>query len=265
MREFLTPVRTVEPRPDPQTDETGATYVRSFLWLRVGIGALGVLLPVLLLVVDRVAFHGRPVPRDSMSAYYYSGMREAFVGVIFATAAFLAVYKIAEINLDNAASFGAGVCGAFIAFFPTGRPSLSDNPRPPRPPLNPLQDLIGEDWVKYVHYGASFGFIVLLTVLSVTFGIREGRRPRVPGKRSPTFWRYFHYTCAGAMSVAGLWILVTALSHTGPRWSLLLGEWACAWAFGLSWLWKGAELDMLFGNPPSRPVSSGAGDSAEAL
>jgi len=88
--------------------------------------------------IDRVAFHGRPVPRDSMSAYYYSGMREAFVGVIFATAAFLAVSKIAEINLDNAASFGAGVCGAFIAFFPTGRPSLSDNPRPPRPPLNPL-------------------------------------------------------------------------------------------------------------------------------
>jgi hypothetical protein len=39
----------------------------------------------------------------------------------------------------------------------------------------------------------------------------------------------------------------------------------CAWAFGLSWLWKGAELDMLFANHPSRPVSSGAGESAEAL
>ena len=26
------------------------------------------------------------------------------------------------------------------------------------------------------------------------------------------------------------------------------------WAFGVSWLWKGAELDMLFGKPAKRPV-----------
>lgn len=248
-RAFLRPVLAVEPRPDPETDSSGAAYVRSFLWLRVGIGALGMLLPVLLVTIDRFVFHGRPVPRDSMSAYYYSGMREVFVGVIFTTGAFLLAYKVAESNLDNAASMGAGLCAGLIATFATSRPSVHDHPRPPRPPLNPLQDLIGENAVKYVHYGASAGFIVLLATLSVTFGYREGRRRSEPGKRPPAFWRAFHYTCAGAMGVAGVWMLVTSLTHTGPRWSLLLGEWVCAWAFGLSWLWKGAELDMLFGRP----------------
>jgi hypothetical protein len=36
--------------------------------------------------IGKLAFHGRAVPRGSMSAYYYSGMRELFVGVILSLA-----------------------------------------------------------------------------------------------------------------------------------------------------------------------------------
>ncbi len=249
MRAFLTPDLAEHLRPDPQSDPAGARYIRTYLWMRLGVGALGAVLPVVLVAVDRAVFHGRPFVRDSMSAYYYSGMRELFVGVIFASGAFLVAYKVSEASLDNTTSIGAGLCAWLIALFPTGRPSLAEHPKPPRPPLNPLQDLVGEDRVKWVHYGASAGFIICLAALAVLFGYREGRLPRVPQKLPPRFWRTFHYTCAFVMGLGAAWILVTSLTHDGPRWSTLLGEWVCTWAWALSWLLKGAEWDTLFGTP----------------
>src|SRR3954454_21287804 len=107
--ELLTPVREVERRPDPYTQADATSYVRSFLAMRLGIGVLGVLLPVLLVFLDKGLFDGSPFPRGSLSAYYYSGMRDEFVGIMSATGVFLVTYKIAERNLDNAASILAGI------------------------------------------------------------------------------------------------------------------------------------------------------------
>ena len=251
LRGFFRPVTETEPRPDPVTDPTGAAYVRSFLWLRVLIGIAGVLLPVVLVLVDWLWFNGSPVPRDSESAYYYSGVRDVFVGVLFATSAFLLVYKIGEVNLENLASVVAGISAGAIALFPTLPPT--DDVRPPLPPPTPLQQELGITAVKAVHYAASGAFILMLIVLSIMFGIREGRRPRRPGKCSPAFWRAFHFGCSAAMVAGAIWIVATS-GGAGPRWSLLLGEWVNGWAFGLSWLAKGAELDMLFGKTPFTPA-----------
>jgi hypothetical protein len=180
-------------------------------------------------------------------------MRELFVGTLSATGVFLFTYKVAERNLDNLLSFVAGVSAAVIPVFPTGRPSHVV-------PLTPLQDLLGESVVKGVHFVASALFLVSLAVMSFFFGVREGKRPLREGmRRSPRFWRRYHWACAGAMVLALVWIGVTALVG-GPSRSLLIGEWVSAWAFGASWLMKGAELDMLFGRPAA-PLEPRATDS----
>jgi hypothetical protein len=255
LRDFFKPDLDQQPRPDPQTDRAGIRYVRAYLWMRLAVGAMGVLLPLLLIFVDKLAFHGYPFVRGSMSAYYYSGMREWFVGTIFGSGAFLLAYKVSEVSLDNTASIGAGICAWFIALFPTSRPG--DHPRPPRPPLNPIQDWIGEDWTTRIHYIASGGFILCLAVVTVLFGYREGKLPPSPKKLSPRFWRWFHYICAIAMGIGGAWIAITA--HSGIRVSTLIGEWICTWAWALSWLLKGAEWDTLFGRPvPGRRASQPA-------
>ena len=246
---FLKPDLEQAPRPDPQTNPDSLRYIRAFLWMRLGVGVLGVLLPVTLIALDWLVFEGHPLVRDSMSAYYYSGMREFFVGAIFGSGAFLLAYKVSEVSLDNTASIGAGICAWFIAIFATGRPPLREHPKPPRPPLNPLQDLIGEGWTTGIHYAASGGFIICLGVVAVLFGVREGKLPRVPRKLPPWFWRGFHFTCAVVMGLGAAWIVVTSLADSGPRWSTLLGEWVCTWAWALSWLAKGAEWDTLFGRP----------------
>ena len=246
---LLTPVREVERRPDPDTQADVTRYVRSFLSMRLGVGVLGVLLPILLVFLDKALFEGSPFPRGSLSAYYYSGMRDVFVGIMASTGVFLFTYKIAERNLDNAASLLAGICAGLIALFPTGRPSSAVA-------LTPLQDLLSEGVVKTVHFTASAGFLVSLGVLSWFFGFREGKRPRRQGTLSPTFWKWFHWACTIAMGLAILWIIVTLAVGWPPR-ALLIGEWVSVWAFGTSWLAKGAELDVLFGTPRRPDASQG--------
>lgn len=213
-------------------------YVRSFLIMRVMVGAIGIALPFALVLIDGLWFDGSRFPRTSLSAYYYSGVRELFVGALCATGVFLIAYKVAEVNLDNTLSLLAGVAVLGVALFPTDRSNHAL-------PLTPLQDRLGETLVATVHYASAAVFISALAFISYFFGRREGARPAMAGKRSPAFWRGFHWTCAGVIAAALLFILVTQVFDTGPAESLLIGEALSVWAFGVSWLWKGLEVDML--------------------
>jgi hypothetical protein len=247
-------------RPEGQTG--AGRYVRSFLIERLIIGSLGVLLPIMTVLIDWPAFGGSPVPRDSLSAYYYSGMREWFVLSIGTTGFFLIAYKVTEKNLDNLASVIGGICAVLIAFFPTARSSVERaacNMLTPQHPVpaetlacvhqTALQSAIGEHPVQLVHIISSAVFIFALGLISILFGRREAERPRHGNRRSARFWHWFHIGCAGAIAVAGVWIILTVLTHTvdGPYWSLFAGETACTVAFGASWFAKGYEIQYVFG------------------
>jgi hypothetical protein len=97
MREFLQPVVAVHP---PPAGPDATRYVRSNLIMRVLVGVIGIGLPFALVLLDGLWFDGDPFPRDSLSAYYYSGARELFAGALSATGVFLLTYKVAERNLD---------------------------------------------------------------------------------------------------------------------------------------------------------------------
>jgi hypothetical protein len=234
MLDLLEPVRETAPRP---ADAQALRYVRSYLFMRFCVGLLGIALPFALVLVDRCVFDGHPAPRDSLSAYYYSGVREVFVGTLAAIGVFLVTYKVTERNLDNTLSVVAGLAALLVAGFPTGRPTKDL-------PLTPLQDKLGECVVQAIHFGAAGTFIVSLGAISLWFGIREGRRERQGARGSPEFWRIFHFACAGMIAAALVWIVVTQYAGW-PRISLLIGEGVSACAFGASWLAKGAELNVL--------------------
>ena len=114
-------------------------------------------------------------------------------------------------------------------------------------PLTPLQERWGESFVGGIHFVAAGIFILSLGAISYFFGKREGARPPAPDSRSPKFWQAYHWICAGIIMAALAWCVVTHFADWGPSRSLLYGEAAAVWAFGASWLWKGLELDMLWG------------------
>lgn len=243
---------------DPQTEaplrpsaaqlsrpDAGVLYLRSYLLMRAVIGFIGVALPFALVLGDWGLERGSPLVRGSLSAYYYSGMRDVFVGALCVTGLFLLTYKVFEHNLDNMLSTVAGVAALGVALFCTNRPGS------PPVALTPLQARLGEDRVATVHYTCAAVFILSLGIISLYFGIREGRRTEHVGRLSPLFWRRFHWTCSAGIGVAVLFIAVCELTGWLQRYDLIVGETLAVLSFGVSWLMKGLELRVLLGPRPA--------------
>ncbi len=226
----------VRPRP---TDPAAKPYVRSYVFMRFATGLLGVVLPPALVFFEPLLFDGQPFPRGSLSAYYYSGMRELFVGGLWAIGVFLILYKLPEFTWESRLSSLAGAAAVAVALFPTGRPGdgVSETP---------LQLRFGEGVVEGIHFTAAGAFILLLVPITYLFGREEGKRTVRPGRMSSRFWRNFHWTCSGLILVAFALAAFAGITG-GPDKGLLIAEWAAIWAFGASWLMKGAELDLLLG------------------
>lgn len=239
---LLRPVLTFKrPLPDQGMD----WYRRAFLAHRFFIGLLGFLLPFLL-VGFGFWVDGHPVPRNSLSVYYYSGVGALFVGVLTTVAFFLIAYRLVELKIvENWLSILAGLAVLVVVLFPTKRPDATVDP-------TPLQRWKGDSFVTWFHVGGAVAFIVLIGVISLFFAAREHDRHRQDPGSGRLWWG--HVVCTGVIWGGGLYILWTEFQG-GPRWSVFAGEFAAFTAFGISWLTKGAERRALFGGgvPPQEP------------
>ncbi len=90
----------------------------TYICLRAGMAAIAFLFP-LFLWWGGYAFQQELM--SSMSAYYYSPMRNLFVGALCAIGAFLFLYRGFS-QQENWALNGAGLLALGIAWFPTKRP-----------------------------------------------------------------------------------------------------------------------------------------------
>ena len=98
------------------------------------IGYIGLVLPILLVLIDRVRHRNVPGPwgiQDSISAYYYTGAVAAFVGLLIALALFLFTYRGYKNKYqwaDRAVAVTAAVAAVLVAFFPTRVPEGTPAP-----------------------------------------------------------------------------------------------------------------------------------------
>jgi hypothetical protein len=232
--------KAVTPEPRETDDPEEVRYMRSYLWMRIFIGALGFALPLVLVFAGWGLDRGT-IPRDSLSAYYYSGVREVFVGVVAAIAVFLIAYKIAEAwSWDFVLSLVAGLAALVVVVFPTGKPEGFTE-------VTAVQRWVTETWAGRIHFGGAFVFIGLLAVISLLFGIQEGAREPRPGeKRSPSFWMHWHVVLASAIAVAAGTLVVLKLTDSGFRTYVFWGEFIAIVAFAVSWLSMGFDRNRLF-------------------
>lgn len=206
------------PEHPPAADPERLKYLRSYLRLRFFIGVLGAALPFVLVIAGVGAGDG---VQGSLSAYYWTGMRDVFVATCVAIGVFLAFYMVSERNFDNYASYVAGAAVLVVAFFPTEGPAGTDNPAAR----------------VAAHYIAAVVFIVLLAAISFRFGWAERVRDDTAGRGAR-----LHFACAAAIVIALVFAGLSQWLGFLTEYSILVAETASVLAFGASWLVKGSEL-----------------------
>jgi hypothetical protein len=243
---------TVTKLGEPDLDVMQEHIFSTYITLRRGLALIAFLFPLFIIgigLIDEVA----RVP-GSFSAYYWeSGTgrylpRIAFVGLIFALASGLYLYK-GFTKRENIVLNVAAILAVVVAFFPTGtagHPGASTS-------------FLG--FTISVH-GASAVAMFLLLAYVVFFLKGDTLRYLPPAYRNrEQSFRRAYSLIALAMGVAPVAAFVLNETLGGGSRFVLLAEWVALAAFGTYWWTKGKELKL--SNATRRGLLMGS--EAEAL
>lgn len=218
-------------KSDPWAPSEGSLAL-SYLGVRRAIGVIGVLLPFVLLIgawlIDRVGVQG------SISDYYYTVMRNVFVGSMVANGVFFLSYRYARV--DTVVSSLIGISAIGVALFPTT-------------PVNPTSTEIAIGTVHFIC--ATIFFLALAGYSYFIFTRSDPSVQMTPRKRQ----RNALYRASGIIIVVCLVLIaVLNLLPPGPIDDLQPVFWLetiASVSFGVSWLIKGETLlkDLVVPSP----------------
>jgi hypothetical protein len=205
-----------------------ASLVFSYLELRRIIGLLGILFPFILSIGALIFFSTGP--QSSVSAYYHTGMRDVFVGILFAIGFFLLTYK----GYERADNLGGNLCCIFaigVALFPC-TPSVG---------ATSTDHIIG-----YVHL--AFATLFFLTLIYFSLFLFTKTNPDKPPSRKKLQRNKVYKTCGYAMAICILLIAVyiilpdSVASFFEPVNPVYWLEAFAVLFFGISWFTKGEAI-----------------------
>ncbi|WP_176308490.1 DUF998 domain-containing protein [Micromonospora sp. NBS 11-29] len=194
--------------------------------LRLGIGSVGLALPVVL-VVGHIVATRRLTLLDSLSGYYHSEMRDVFVGAMCAVGVFLISYRYRW--PDDLLGTVAGVLAVAVALFPTTTAA-------------PVATVSGSDRTAgVVHQVAAAGLFVLLAVFCLVLFTRPDRAGVPPRRGALAFYR----SCGGLILLAVVLALASTRLPPDVRHTLkpvLWCETVAVFVFGAAWVAKSDAL-----------------------
>jgi hypothetical protein len=197
--------------------------------LRKVVGFLGIALPFVVFLGDLIIF-GEGL-QDSISGYYYTGMRDVFVGILCAIGVFLLSYKGYE-TIDAVAGEFACVFALGVALFPTA----------PAHGASQLQQIIG-----HIHLGLASLYFATLAFFSL-FLFTKTDPNGVPTRRKLQRNKVYR-TCGTVMVLCLILIVIVHIIHSGDvndtfsKSGLVFWlESAAVVAFGVSWITKGEAI-----------------------
>ncbi|MCF6133535.1 hypothetical protein [Flavobacterium wongokense] len=194
----------------------------TYMTMRKIIGFLAFLLVPTLVLGAFITDHSFVI-RGSVSAYYYSGMRNALVGVICGISLFLVSYH-GYTAKDSIASKFAGIFALGIAFFPTSEREVKN------------------DIISIIHYITAGLFFCTLSYMSIKlFTMSKGYKTVKKRKRNKIY-----IACGITMLVAAACIPISSIKaiHIVIRdyRPTLICETIALVSFGISWLTKGGFI-----------------------
>jgi hypothetical protein len=248
----------------------------SYMFLRKTVGWIGTLLPIVL-IVGNMIFFTSPRPY-SMSGYYYTGMRNVFVGALCALGVFLVAYAGYD-KVDRWITNIAGLCAIGVAFFPTKPSVCAAHTRTcAAPSVTHLS--AGQQAVGVIHLVFAAVTFVALGLMALRFAksartpggqdmmgrIRYGlglARPsdhqRPPRKKArDVVYRACGIAILSCVALAALSNLLPAsVKADGPL--LFIFEALAVFAFGVSWFVKGQTLLPILKDQPQSTQSLAIG------
>jgi hypothetical protein len=215
--------------------------VISYLALRRAVGIIGSSLPFVL-VVGTWLLDGWGI-QSSISAYYYTGMRDVFVGSLCATGVFLLSYRGYD-QADDTAGNLACVFAVGLALLPTS----------PATGATTAQTVVG-----YAHLMFASAYFLTLAYFSLVLFRKTNPSGRMTERKVQrnivyTACGYTILVCVGLIVVNASLFSHAAFQRADPVFWL---ESAAVLAFGISWLTKGEAI--LADVSPRRVAAAGRG------
>lgn len=207
--------------------------VISYLTLRKGVGILGISLPIILVIGSIVCGDCQEI-QSSISSYYYTNMRNIFVGIICAVAFFLFSYKGYD-RRDDMAGDLACLFALGVAFFPT---SITE------PLSNCIPEPVDTKLLNKIHFISAALFFLTLSYFSLVLFTKGSSNPTGKKKERNMLYRICGYVMISSIAMIALycWVLeeyFPVLHKFDPIFWL---EVIALWAFGISWLTKGKAI-----------------------
>jgi hypothetical protein len=197
--------------------------VLTYLTLRKVVGWVAFLLPFALVIPWVLKEH---VLASSISAYYYTGMRNLFVGSLCAISMFMLCCRGYD-RLDVRAGFFSGLCALGVAFFPTAPESAATQ----------SQHMIGA-----VHYAFAFSLFSTLAYFCLRLFKMSAQNRQVTRRK---LQRNQIYTICG-WAIIGSMLMIFCFHYVfkidrliGAVSPTLVFESTALLAFGYAWLIKG--------------------------
>ncbi|WP_326565500.1 DUF998 domain-containing protein [Amycolatopsis rhabdoformis] len=199
------------------------TLVRSFLFLRRAIGVLGLALPFVV-IIGKELLQGGGL-QGSLSGYYYSDLRNVFVGTLCAIGVFLVSYR-GYGRIDDIAGNIAAVAAVCVGLFPT----------------SPVSATATERAVGVVHEVSAAVFFLTLAFFCL-FLFTKSDDPAPTSRKAAR--NVVYRVCGGVILAALALIVLVGVFFDAATASLHPTVWLeslAVIAFGVSWLVKGEAL-----------------------
>ncbi|HZX97618.1 MAG TPA: hypothetical protein VFE90_24085 [Myxococcales bacterium] len=244
-----------------RVESTSEIPAVSYKQLRALIGLLGILLPVIVWALG-------PAPlKQSISAYYYSNVRDFFVGLLSLTGVFLICYV--GYKNDPPVTVVAGIAALLVACFPTSPGPVEVAAMADQPPLSVVGLLnMPIKWSARIHYGSATTLFLLLAYMCGRLFVKTDP-PSGPMTDQKLRRNVVYKMCARVMVVAMACEGANALYWQSrgvedPTRILLAVETVCLMAFGIAWLVKGEVVPGLRDAPdgPAKSVAATISRSA---
>jgi len=205
---------------------TNNPLVISYLGLRKAIGIIGIALPFVL-VLGKMLFES-PGIQSSISSYYYTVMRDVFVGSLCAIGIFLASYR-GYGRQDRIAGRFAGLFSLGVAFFPTA-PTVN---------ITRMNAIIG---TAHLFFAACFFLILAFFALVLFRKTDPTKMPTLRKKQRNTVYAVCGYSilaCIALITLINAFPDNSSLKNFAPIFWL---ESAAIVTFGISWFVKGEAI-----------------------